>query len=236
MKVEFTIALLLLLLLGLALPPTISCQEDRTFAEAAIQAKRSRKAIEELKNGVLIVRLPVNSKKISELVRLSQSSKVEESRKKKLEKQLAATKKETLQKNKWLMDAFLSEYKFSDTRFMFDTSFYFFKAGKKEGYFLNKNMEVDSSIHLDEGPLYFVRLGHTDSSDGIGIEALVITDSSFVDMKSPFPYYAMVNGIGATVDGILNTKGAKRRSLFKMVAKLNKQLFKYRAKAAFQRG
>ncbi len=235
MKAEIAIRSFLLLLLSLSLTPRISCQDERTFADATIQTQRSQKAIEELKNGVLIVKLPGNNKKISELERLSQSSEVDEGRKKKLKKQLAATKNETIQLNKWLMEAFLSEYKFSDMLFMFDTSFHFFKEGLKNGYFLNQNLEVDTAIHLDQRPIYFVRLGHTDSSEGLGIEALVIADSSFEDMKSPFPYYAMVNGIGATVEGLLKTKGANRKSVLRMVAKLNRQLFKYQEKLAYYR-
>ena len=150
----------------------------------------AEQAIQILKEGVLIVRLETNSRKIDELEKLMASEEVDEAKKERLATLVEATKAETHKKNKIFVDAFQAHYDFSKVLFMYDTSAVHLTAGKTEGIFLNNSLAPDPSIKLNDDKYliaYFGKnpLNHTKSD----VEGMVILDGSMNVIPPPFPYF-----------------------------------------------
>ncbi len=147
------------------------------------------KAINELKNGVLIVVIPGNHKKIERLKEELKNPKTKDKQKKRIKNtiEFAEAKREILVDKLW--KGFEKDYHFSEFAFIYDTT---------TAYILNNRMDEVSFVkkkeqtNLKDKPLFFLRYGNTDRVNTTGIESWIITDDQFDDLKRPFPYYVAV--------------------------------------------
>jgi len=196
--------------------------------EAAVAAIRT------LKEGVLLVRLPSNHRKMQELERLIAEPTLDERRRKQLQDRLETLREDTRRFAHTLRDAFLERYDFSPVLFLYDTVAWQTVQQHPAGYFLNAELQPDPALARPHDRYLFARMGYTKPEGGQGIEALVISDARLQDLQSPFPYYSMVNTLGAVFDTVLGAPKARRKHTFKMVARLNKQLHRFYARAGAQ--
>lgn len=187
----------------------------------------AERAINDLKGGVLILRLKSKRNKITKLEELIASPKVKEVDKKKLRKELERTIDNQNRENLTLTEAFEKYYTFSDIYYMYDTASVSLKNGVKSGIFLNKNLELDESISIPKGEFFIIRTGTTDSGSTTGVDAMVIMDSKLKDMNRPFPYYVRVNSIGRLFVRIFNHKKLIKKDSRDVVKKLDANLHRY---------
>ena len=179
--------------------------------------------IQDLKEGVLVVRLKSGDKKATELQRLIDSPNVSAKRKIQLEEQLHQTIFDQKTFNTQQVYAFRNMYKFSKVLFMFDTASSELKAGKQSGYFLNDQLEVDESISLDDQVFYVASIAPLES----GADGLVIMDKTYTPLKRPFPYFVKLRSVGQVIASIFTPKTANEVDFLRVCKKLDKKLHKY---------
>ncbi|TAK33268.1 MAG: hypothetical protein EPO28_17290 [Saprospiraceae bacterium] len=150
-------------------------------------------AIHAIKNGVLILRLESNHRKIEEMERLAGSTDLNEEEKSKWQTRVAAVKEDTRRRNKWLVDAFAAKYDFSRLLIMYDTATQLLKQDLRSGYFLNQNLELDAAASLGEAPYRLVRFGKASYERSSSANGLVLLDEEFRELLSPFPYFVSLN-------------------------------------------
>lgn len=192
-----------------------------------VKETNTRIAIQELKEGALIVRLPSHAKKIAAMEELIQDKSVSKRNKENLKRQVTLIKQEAKLRNEAIVNGFTTAYDFSDVLFIYDSDTKALQGGKTQGIFLNEKLEIDNSIELQERPYLFVRFGQTDLSTTTGVEGMIITDKNLVDLRKPFPFYVREGGIRYLMDKIFDKKNADMRNMPRMAAKLNGNLKDY---------
>lgn len=202
-----------------------SMAAQNTTKEAA--KARAQQAIETLKDGLLVVRLTSNQKKINKLEELIATKDISARNRQNLEQELANTLAQTKARNILLMEKFRALYNFSDVLFMYDTDTDKLLAKQESGYFLNKKLEVSSSLSLQESPFLILRFGTTDRATTAGIEGMIITDSELKDLNPPFPYAYKEGGFMFVFDKVFDPQEAAVRNYPRIIEKLNIKLKKY---------
>ena len=224
---RFTIIRLLFLtmILTCGLFPLIGQEEGSlTHREKRAQAKED---IETLKGGVLIVRLPSQQNKIETLQELLDGGELDAKAEKRIKERLEGTKAKTESFNKSIITAFYEKYRFSDFLFILDTASVQLKNGKREELFLNKDLEIDPNLRLDDRPFYVLRFGSTQSGDGQSIEAMVLMDNQLEDLESPFPYYVRINNFNAVMGGLFPKPKQELKNALRLVEKLQYNLGRF---------
>jgi len=146
-------------------------------------------AINELKNGVLIVVIPGNHKKIALLKKELKNPKTKKRQRNRIEKiiDLAEKRRKILIEQMW--QGFEKDYHFSEFAFIYDTTTTHILNGRMEKVvFIRDN----DKINLKGKPFLFLRYGNTDRGNTTGIESWVVTNHQFDDLEKPFPYYVPV--------------------------------------------
>lgn len=172
-----------------------------------------------LKNGNLIVRLKSQDRKIM-AYRAAGNKKFAD----KLERELKEF-------NEKLVDAFVQNYTFSNVYFIYPNDYELVRNEIASGYFLNENLEVDSSIVVsfnssyffcEYGPVYAETLENSNKSrrkivtdTPMQQDALVIKDYSLTQLISPFPNYVSI----------------RLKEMDKVVEKMNNRLYNFHATA-----
>lgn len=153
--------------------------------------EHARYCIENLKDGALIVRLNFKRKAINAL---EQSGNMAGAERIRLEQE---------QENLEIMAAFKSYYKFSPVYFISYDSTRAALNGKRSGYFLNEQLQVDPSISMNKDFFLFAEHGMLETSlpsdktnskqeklrRGTIEEALVVRDQKMNLLRRPFPYF-----------------------------------------------
>ncbi len=145
-------------------------------------------------SGALVVRLKSNKKVIALLQKNNNTVEA-----KKIEK-------ETLQKNKTILDAFMQYYTFSKVYFIYDYSSDSLRKNSSGKFFLNKNLERDTGIILKE-KFYLIAENDNLVTSTIGMipdslapyavekgsesknMAIVIKNKYGHQLKAPFPFF-----------------------------------------------
>ena len=149
-------------------------------SEAAIQA------IESIKKGVLVFRLSSEVKKINEIDKLIEKAEADGTKKSRLEKLRSKTIKEAEEMNHGLYDAFENNFEFADVLFVYDTSIHNLYSGVQSGYFLNKDLEVDPEINLDNRTFRVARFGWPFNKGSV-YKNIYVMDENNNDLARPFP-------------------------------------------------
>lgn len=142
-------------------------------------------AIQDLKTGVLVVRLSSNQRKIEALRGQLATPNLSEKSRERLQLLLDGTLQETAAENSGLVAAFREEFDFSEVMFMYDTATYLLKKGIKQGYFLSDSLQADPALSLS-GKTF--RLAYFGSKSGMSKRKSIIgVDRNFQDIPAPFP-------------------------------------------------
>lgn len=138
--------------------------------------------IQNLKEGVLLVRLSTAQPQIQALRRVGRH------------KEAVALKTEMDSINKCIVRSFRSLYTFSEVLFFTSDQTERVQVGFWEGSFVNDSLEIDSSITPKAGtPLFISYIGYVNSvSSGGSFKGLVITDIELQYLDKPFP--AVIKG------------------------------------------
>ena len=171
----------------------------------------AKKDIVLLKGGALLVRLKTSENKIVAL------------RKADREKQALKAVEWQKAQNQKIVKAFKTYFDFAPVYFFYSEHSDNVRQGKYKGIFLNENLELDSTIVLDNRPVYtaeytaikqdtFVQFSHNEleqtgnfqsewvpryyGQPNMGFRAIVVKNQNFEQMVEPFPYYARTNAPG----------------------------------------
>jgi hypothetical protein len=182
---------------------------------------RAKDLIKELKEGVLIVRLESQDKKITKLRELLEESSGDS--RQQIEERIERTIQERDETNRYLLEAFREKYAFSDYRAMYDTETVALFRGVREGIFLNNDLEPDPEITLPTDKFLIAELGYTDPQKDARVFGLMVLDAQANKLDRPFPYFSKLT------DPDLPWISADK-TYRKTVALLNRDLNRYYSK------
>lgn len=213
---------LTLLFALLALGTTLSAQDGMPAAVSAPVA-----AIQDLRTGTLIIRLPSNQRKIAALQDALEHGDNTDRRTRWLVKELAATQEETRIFNNNMFRAYRESYSFSDVRFTYDYFTPELKAGNFKGHLLNEDLEPDAAIDLEKKPVFILSFGRTSKDYSDGVEAMVILGRQLKSPPPPFPYYQRLNDFQKFWGSIFPREDQDEYDALRLVGKLNEKLYKF---------
>lgn len=175
--------------------------------------------IEELKTGVLVVRLKSNNRKIEAL----EAAIAKSSDSKNLKRQIRMAKEEAERNNTAIIQAFKQEYRFSDVLFMQDTATYALKAGQQQGFFLDSELDIDSKKSLDNRFFNILVSGKAAS----GAEGFEILAADFNKIPKPFPSFIRLNTLSYLMNNIFSDEQATQKLYNRLARKLQRRLEGY---------
>ena len=221
---------LLLFLVG-----QISAQNNATTSEYSNELPEEtrlaivKSALQKLKNKstTLVVRLPSNHKKMTELERLAKSKSLDPQKAKRMQEVLVTTRAMTPAFNVRLMTSFYENYDFSEILFMHDTASISLKNGATSGIFLNKRIQADPNIKLKTKDYLVLHIDYDGFPEAMNINDFDILDMQFKKLPRPFPQDART-GVVLNL-GLLFNKDAGMKQfkvMNKMTEKFNKKLNK----------
>ena len=155
-----------------------------------------------LKTGALFVRLKTSELKMNALKSKGMLKEAEEVR---------IAQENT---NKSIIAAFKANFKFCPVYFFYSNHSTEVKSGNYKGLIFDVNMQMDSSFSNDK---YLI--GEFDESKTTQMDAFIIKDKNYQQLKKPFPFFIKQN------EAVVST-----RSYEKIVFILNKRLFEYYSK------
>lgn len=187
-----------------------------------IQLPKERKAFAEksivnLKEGVLVVRLKTNQRKIEALQAVANNSKLKERQRQRHQKMLDNTITTRDAMNAAIANMFLDSFSFCPVYVMYDTSTKSLSNGTNQGIFLNEKLQPDASIALPaDKPIFLVN--YKKKSANFPFDVLIMRGLK-ERLEDPFPYYIPLR---ASWINNVNTPGAA-----KSVIKLDKRLHRF---------
>jgi len=186
-------------------------------------------AIRELKDGILIVRLTSEFKKLKELNRILEEGDISASTRARLPHQIQKITEERDAENSSWITHFKNEYTFSDVYFAYDTLRKEALLGNDgRNCFLNQDFEIDLSLSLDGKNFLMLYEETLPESEA---EAVVFRDASFQHLSKPFPYYVKTTGFMLVFNSIFKNSIAEDRNIRRVVRKLNKNMEKFYEKS-----
>jgi hypothetical protein len=145
--------------------------------------------IQNLKSGVLLVRLRTSEKAINSLEKAGNE-------------QMAATLKRRQEaENKRLIAAFQQHFKFCPVYFFFSTHSENIKTGNYSGGFVNENLEPVAEPQITDRNYYVAEITdleqfrpepddpNASNNAEVSFKALVLRDNDFHQLNKPFPYF-----------------------------------------------
>ena len=184
-----------------------------------------REAINDLKSGILVVRLKTGNNKLRAMEKVANSKSISPDEKNKFATRIEVLKIDIENENNWLRKSLNENYFFSEILYMPDTAVHLLKEGKKAGYFYNEKMEIDPTISLDK-PYLIAFYGPTSRATKTGEEGIVVLDKNFKELPEPFPHYTGLATVRKTFDRIFN----KRKEIYffnKMAERFNGRLSEF---------
>ncbi len=154
--------------------------------------------------------------------------------------------------NQKIVDGFKTDFDFCKTYFFYSHYSIYVKNGQLDSVaFLDKNLEVDTSISVGNNGFLTAEFGKIKQAPGkyyddyetiqgegdvtrrkkyygepnMGFRALIIKDDQFVQLRKPFPYYVRT----------LSSFIFIRRKPHKTIARMNKQLHKFYRRSNYRR-
>lgn len=167
------------------------------FAQTA--QKDAKKHLNEMKNGFILVRLKTDSLKIKAL---EKGGFLKEAKKAKLK--LYKDNKETIL-------SFAKTFDFCPVFFFYSDKSEEIRKGNILGNVFDSNLKIVEEEALKSKPFFVAKFGKTEN---LGIHALILMDSYFIPLKSPFPFYQRQYILFSTI----------KLSKARIAKKLNKRL------------
>lgn len=184
------------------------------------------KAITDLKNGVLIVRLTSEYRKLEALEELLENGDISVETEANLPLKMTRIEVERdLENDLWVRN-FKAHYQFSDILFAYDT-LRMDALIKNDGKncFLDEDMKINPSLSLNGRPFLMLYKGII--SEGSGAEAVLFRDANFVQLKKPFPYFVRTTRFMYVFNSIFKGSIADARNIEQVVKKIEKKLNKF---------
>jgi len=178
-----------------------------------------------LKDGILLVKLTSDRRKIATLESQAAASPNDKKIKKKLEDAIAYRE----EFNKEWRASILNEYSFSEVMFFYDYDSKQLLENVKSGIFLDENFNIDPSLNIDNQ--FFLVLGEGTTEDS-GMDAYIIYNSSMQPLNKPFPYYFRKNDFFRVVLSIFNSKAKRHRATDKIAKDIHEAFSKFYSRAA----
>ena len=197
-----------------------------TQSERVIEKDRSKTAIQDLKIGALIVRLPSNHKKLAEMRKLVDSDKVGAKSKVRLQSLIKHTEEETRNDAEMFATVMSEKYDFSSYYLIWDYSLDSLQKGIKSGYFLSKDLIVDPNIKLEGEKYLTLRMGQTKN---MKLEAFRVTDQNLKDLDKPFPNYYRTNSLQYFFNTLFFNESADFSQISRIVEIMNERFKKFYA-------
>lgn len=228
-----------LLFLLLFLVGQISAQVGATTIEYSDELPEEtrlaivKSALQKLKDKstTLIVRLPSNHKKMTELERLAKSKELDPQRAKRMQEVLVTTRAMTPAFNVRLMTSFYENYDFSEILFIHDTASISLKNGTTSGIFLDKRIQPDSNIKLKTNDYLILHIDYDGFPEAMNINDFDVLDMQLKKLPRPFPQDART-GVVLNLSLLLEKDAGMKqfKVMNKMTDKFNKKLNKAYAK------
>lgn len=156
-------------------------------AQLIVSEKAYQEAREHLKNlqeGVLIVNLPTNSKKLKILKDILDRNPND----KRAKNNYVQLQTESKALQVAMTIAYQESYSFSKVYFMPDTMGHALKDGVREGIFVDYQLKLSSDIQLEDNNYYLAYIGTSFSPTSTGKKSLLIEDNKGNLLAAPFPY------------------------------------------------
>jgi len=179
------------------------------------------------KSTTLIVRLPSNHKKLTELERLAKSKTLDPQKAKRMQEVLVTTRAMTPAFNTRLMTSFYENYDFSEVLFIHDTASISLKKGVTSGIFLDKRIQPDPNIKLKTKEYFILHIDYDGFPEAMNINDFDTLDKQLKKLPKPFPQDART-GLLLNLSLLFDKdSGAKQfKVMNKMTEKFNKKLNK----------
>lgn len=177
-----------ILFLGLVLSlSTLAATAQKSRPDRREEASR---ALQDLKNGVLLLRLKSYNRQKEFLQQRHADSGSSESQDRYQEK-LKAIEAEQLKWNKALSEAINSIYDYSKVYHVYDTSMYALQKGDYEGRVFTPEGDTVSADALEKEELFILAQVSTDKERGISTEGLAVWRlKAPASPIAPFPYFS----------------------------------------------
>lgn len=188
---------------------------------------QSGQAIEDLREGVLVVRLTSDYKKIKELNRLIDEGNISGYAKGTAEDRIRKIQFEREAENELWIRAFDEFYQFSEILFAYDTLGRKALALDGKNCFLNPNLEIDPSLSLNGRPFLMLYFSNINSETGSGAEAVIFRNSDFEELSKPFPYYVKTTNFMFIFNKLFKPSISKPKNIGRVVKKLNRNLERF---------
>jgi hypothetical protein len=168
---------------GLLLVLTMLAFSDRLCSQDAGRLEPSGPAamLASLREGTLVVRLQSNARKIQELEKALSDTLLGGAQRQRLQDMLSETQAQTPKESRDIMKAFDGNYNFSKVLFFYDTASVRLLTGEKQGYFLNRDLQVDSSLSLEGEDWLMIYFRHQSPS------LFKLLDNRLQPVRQPFP-------------------------------------------------
>ncbi len=178
--------------------------------------------IKNLKDGILIVRLKSEKKKLEYLKNQLDLSKNDVKNSNNIQEVINKTIADRDTFNQTLIAAFEGKYKFSKYNFIYDSDY----KEWKENNFPNSKLILKNENHLlkskDE---FYLILKHDNTASGL--EALIFIDSKERIIPRSFPNNIRVNNLKVAIWSIGKLEGRNTKNAIRMARAINSKLFSY---------
>lgn len=189
----------------------------------------AKSALQKLKDKstTLIVRLPSNHKKMTELERLAESKNLDPQKAMRMKEVLVTTRAMTPAFNTRLMTSFYENYDFSEVLFIHDTASVSLKNGATSGIFLDKRVQPDANIELKTDEYLILHIDYDGFPEAMNINDFDVLDMQLKKLPNPFPQDART-GILLNLSLLFNKDAGEKQFLVmnQMTEKFNKKLNK----------
>lgn len=215
-------ALILLLCCSFMVPFFAFSQTERLDNDT--RAEMAEAAVNALKSGGLVVRLPTNAKKIGGMEEVLNRGDLSPQNKARLRERLNSTISETQRNNLMLIQALREQYKLGPLYFIPDTAYSLLQQEVNTGFFYNDQLELDPNIIQPNGDLLIMRIGYTDASKSARAEAFILSNIAMEDLVAPFPGAITFDNLGLMFNKMLAPEIAERKRIEGAVRRLVKKL------------
>jgi hypothetical protein len=182
----------------------------------------SDSCIKNLKDGILIIRLKSEKKKLDYLKSQLDLSKNDIQNSNNIQAVINKTIIDRDTFNQALISAFESRYKFSKYNFIYDSDY----KEWKESNFSNSKLILKNEKHLLKSKDDFYLILKHDITIS-GLEALIFMDSREKIIPSSFPNYIRVNNFKVAMWSIGKLEGRNTKNAIRITRLINKKLFAY---------
>lgn len=193
-------------------------------ATGQIRSEQANAYLAQLKENVLVVRLPSQSKKLSALAALIEKEGLSAQERERAKLQWESTKVEAKAEALIIQSSFSNYFDYTPVLFMFDNASTKLTKGERTGFFLDKNLDISDAV-LEKEAFFILDVGYTDPSNSARSFSFIIKDQSYQALPAPFPYAQRINTPALAFDQLLG-RNSMEKYYRKAVVRLNKRLYR----------